>query len=90
MELSEIEYKISCHELNAAQVFTQMKQHIPADNQESSYFYNYDAYKSKGGNTFHCGTFNLADNKDPFDWILKKAKKENIGLTVNIKALNVI
>ena len=33
MELSEIEYKISCNEMNAAQVFTQMKQHIaPQDN----------------------------------------------------------
>ena len=28
MELNEIEYKIACGELNAAQVFTQMKQHV--------------------------------------------------------------
>lgn len=33
MKISEIEYKISCHEMNAAQVFTQMKQHVaPQDN----------------------------------------------------------
>ena len=30
MELNEIEHKIACNELNAAQVFTQMKQHIDA------------------------------------------------------------
>ena len=35
MELKEIEYKISCNEMNAAQVFTQMKQHIPRENIES-------------------------------------------------------
>jgi hypothetical protein len=29
MELNEIEHKIACGEMNAAQVFTQMKQHIP-------------------------------------------------------------
>lgn len=29
MELSEIEQKIAKNEINAAQVFTQMKQHIP-------------------------------------------------------------
>lgn len=28
MELTEIEHKIACGELTAAQVFTQMKQHI--------------------------------------------------------------
>ncbi len=33
MKLSEIEYKIACNEMSAAQVFTQMKQHIqPKDN----------------------------------------------------------
>jgi len=31
MELKEIEYKIACNEMNAAQVFTQMKQHIDVD-----------------------------------------------------------
>ena len=30
MTLDEIEHKIACNELNAAQVFTQMKQHIEA------------------------------------------------------------
>lgn len=30
MEIYEIEYKITTNELNAAQVFTQMKQHIDA------------------------------------------------------------
>ena len=30
MEINEIEYKIACGEMNAAQVFTQMKQHIGA------------------------------------------------------------
>ena len=29
MELNDIEHKIACGEMNAAQVFTQMKQHIP-------------------------------------------------------------
>lgn len=33
MEISEIENKISCHEMNAAQVFTQMKQHIMSRNE---------------------------------------------------------
>ena len=28
MEIEEIEHKIACNEINAAQVFTQMKQHI--------------------------------------------------------------
>lgn len=28
MDLDKIEHAISCHEMNAAQVFTQMKQHI--------------------------------------------------------------
>ena len=90
MELNEIEDKMENNEMTAGQVFTQMMKHIPSDKQETSYFYNYNAYKPEGGNTFHCGTFNLADDKDPFDWILKKAKKENIGLTVNIKTLNPI
>ena len=29
MEIEEIERKIACNEMGAAQVFTQMKQHIP-------------------------------------------------------------
>ena len=33
MELSEIEHKIACNEMNAAQVFTQMKQHIDCDSE---------------------------------------------------------
>ena len=28
MELNEIEHKIACNEMSAAQVFTQMKQHV--------------------------------------------------------------
>lgn len=28
MEINDIEHKISCNEMSAAQVFTQMKQHI--------------------------------------------------------------
>lgn len=32
MDINEIEHKISCNELNAAQVFTQMKQHIISRN----------------------------------------------------------
>ena len=32
MEIEEIEQKISCHELNAPQVFTQMRQHIASKN----------------------------------------------------------
>ena len=31
MEINEIEVKIACGELSAAQVFTQMKQHINTD-----------------------------------------------------------
>jgi len=31
MELHEIEYKIACNKMNGAQVFTQMKQHIPSN-----------------------------------------------------------
>jgi len=34
MELSEIEHKIACNEMSAAQVFTQMKQHIPTNTAE--------------------------------------------------------
>jgi len=30
MEINKIEHKIACNEMNAAQVFTQMKQHIDA------------------------------------------------------------
>lgn len=32
MNIDEIEYKIACGELNAAQVFTQMKQHVSTGN----------------------------------------------------------
>lgn len=32
MDINEIEYKIACNELSAAQVFTQMKQHIISRN----------------------------------------------------------
>jgi len=35
MELNEIELKIASGEMTAAQVFTQMKQHIPEENPES-------------------------------------------------------
>ena len=34
MELDKIENKIACGEMNAAQVFTQMKQHIDAANKD--------------------------------------------------------
>jgi hypothetical protein len=34
MELEEIEHKIACNELSAAQVFTQMKRHIDAENKK--------------------------------------------------------
>lgn len=37
MELNEIEYKIACNELNASQVFTQMKQHIPSSREPACY-----------------------------------------------------
>jgi len=34
VELKEIENKIACNEMNAAQTFTQMKQHIDAANKD--------------------------------------------------------
>lgn len=34
MEIEEIERKIACNEMNAAQVFTQMKQHIDVENKK--------------------------------------------------------
>lgn len=53
MTLNEIEDKIASNELNAAQVFTQMKQHIPND--DVAYFFSAE-YVLDGVARFICGT----------------------------------
>jgi hypothetical protein len=77
--------------MNAAQVFTQMKQHIPEKVKQITYFYNYYAVKIGEYNQFHNGTITTDNNGDcPLLLILREAKKENPGATINIKALNII
>jgi len=57
MELNEIEHKIACNELSAAQVFTQMKQHIDHGGDDDKRIYPCDdcgklRSKNEGGTTF--------------------------------------
>ena len=46
MEINEIEYKIACGEMSAAQVFTQMKQHIDVANSKTSKIIANEAVRS--------------------------------------------
>lgn len=59
MEIEEIEHKIACGEMSAAQVFTQMKQHVDNETERFNLLFDFAGKVRDAGSCFSGSAKNL-------------------------------